>query len=372
MGGLEESGTQTRRVLIHLVSSNRWGGAQRYACDICAHYRSAGWRVIAMTRDAKVVDDHFRSADIELIHAPLRGFFDPASAFRLARTLRHTPRNLTCVHVHRYRDAFTALLAKRIAGRPDVRVISTRHTVRPGRNSWLFRRIYEKINGHIFVSRTAYDRFRSTWPGHLPMNGNTIHILHNSVNIDEIPPEPAPEKGPVFAIYAGPVVKGKGIETIIDALAMMGKVKVRLRIAGKGNPDYLDELRRRAMTRGVMELIDWKVNGNYTPEQLLMSHFAVLPSVEREAFGLSNVDVMAAARPQICSTNGAQAEYLTDGESAIFVPPADASALAAAMKSLARDPALRQKLGEKANLDYRANLSWESFVPKLTEIYLNS
>lgn len=356
-------------VLIHLISSNRWGGAQRYALDICRYYRAAGWRVAAVTRDAKVVDDHFRSAEIPLVHSPLRGFFDPASAVILARVLKGLPVDKTYVHVHRYRDAFTVLLAKRIAGRPDVRVISTRHTVRQGRNSWLFRRIYDKINAHIFVSRTAFERFRAAWPERLPMRAETVHIIHNSVNIPDVHPEPEPAKGPVFAIYAGPLVKGKGIETIIDALVSLRKLKLRLRIVGRGNPDYLDSLRRRAMTRGVMEMIDWKTLADIPVDIISQSHFAVLPSIEREAFGLPNIYVMAAGRPQICSPNGAQSEYLVDGESALFVPPADAHALAEAMRRLAKDPDLRAHIGREARRAYTATLSWDSFIPRLTEIY---
>lgn len=361
-----------RPVLIHLVSSNRWGGAQRYAFDICNHYHGMGWRVAAVTRDAKVVDNHFRDAAIPLFHAPLRGFFDPASAVILARVIRSLPLDCTYVHVHRYRDAFTVLLAKRMAKRPDIRVISTRHTVRQGRDSWLFRRIYDKINAHIFVSRTAFDRFRAPWPASLPMRMETVHIMHNSVNIPCRPRDPEPEKGPVFAIYAGPIVKGKGIETIIDALAALRGLRIRLRIAGQGNPDYLDSLRRRAMARGVMEMIDWK-NLRDTPVELIsQSHFAVLPSVEREAFGLPNIYVMAAGRPQICSPNGAQSEYLSDGESAIFVPPADAHSLAEAMKRLASDPDLRTRIGQNALDAYLRSLSWQSFIPRLTETYLNA
>lgn len=272
---------------------------QRYAYDICEHYHREGWRVRAVTREARVVDERFRAAGIGLLHAPLRGFFDPVSSWLLADELRKSPRDRTYVHVHRYRDAFTVLLAKRIAGRPDVRVFSTRHTVRPGRNSWLFRRIYDKINGHIFVSQTAFDRFRRPWPRELPMDMRSVHILHNSVNRPLTPPEPEPSRGPVFAAYAGPVVKGKGIETIIDALAMMRGVKIRLKIAGKGSPDYRDQLRRRAMARGVMDRIDWKQNTDSQAEAISGSHFVVLPSVDREAFGMSNIDAMAAGRPQI-------------------------------------------------------------------------
>lgn len=361
-----------RRTLIHLISSNKWGGAQRYALDICEHYHRQGWKVAAMTRDAKVIDDHFRQAEIPLFHAPLRGFFDPASALILARTLRDLPVDKSYVHVHRYRDAFTVLLAKRIAKRPDIRVISTRHNVRPGRNSWLFRRIYDKINAHIFVSETAFRRFRSTWPEKLPMRMHTVHILLNSINIPQSIPVSEPDKGPIFAIYAGPIVKGKGIETIIDALNSLRGLKLRLRIAGQGNPDYLDTLRRRAMTRNVMEMIDWKISGEVPYDLINQSHFAVLPSVEREGFGLSNVRIMAAGRAQICTPSGAQSEYLTDGVTALFVPPADAHALAEAMRRLATDAPLRSAIGSKAFEYYTRQLSWQSFIPRMTEIYLNA
>lgn len=357
--------------LIHLISSNHWGGAQKYALDICGHFHRQNWNVFAVTRDAKVVDDRFRSENIPLIHAPLRGFFDPASAFIIASKLREIPLNRGFIHVHRYRDAFTALLAKRIAKRPDIRVISTRHKVRPGRNSWIFRRIYDKINAHIFVSRTAFDRFRSSWPNRLPMRADTVHIILNSINIPLSVPTAPPEKGPIIALYAGPVVKGKGIETIIDALPSLRGLKIRLKIAGKGDPDYFDHLRRRAMTRNVMEMIDWKASDDHFDDLFAQAHFMVLPSVEREGFGLSNLRAMAAGRPQICSTSGAQSEYLEDGRTALFVPPADTQALADAMRKLAADPLLRNEIGTLAFRNYSEFLSWQTFIPRLTGIYLS-
>ena len=205
--------------LIHLISSNHWGGARQYALDLCSHFLGEGWRVTALTRDAKAVDDRFRAAGAELRHAPLRGFFDPASAMILASMLREIPVGEGIVHVHRYRDAFTALLAKRIAKRPDIRVVSTRHSVRRGRDSRLFRRIYRNIDVHIFVSHLAYDAFRSTWsPDPAPIPEGRVHIIHNSLNLPPAPPTAEPSKGPVTAMYHGPLVEGKGLETIIDAL----------------------------------------------------------------------------------------------------------------------------------------------------------
>ena len=356
--------------LIHLISSNKWGEAQRYSLDICRHYHEGGWDVWAVTRDAQVVDSHFTECGIPLIHAPLRGFFDPASAWILASRLRKIPRDEGIVHVQRYRDAFTVLLAKRIANRPDIRVVSTRHTVRRGRNSWLFRRIYNKLNAHIFVSNAAFEQFRSAWY-ELPMDPASVHILHNGVNIPEVEPQPEPEKGPVTAVYYGPVVRGKGIETIIDALPALRGMKLRLRISGRGVPDYLDSLRRRAMARGVMEMIDWNTSRANNRADVENAHFAVLPSIEREAFGLANLEVMACGRAQICTSNGAQREYLADRETAIFTPPADAQRLAEAMRTLATDAELRRAIGAQAYRTYRDTLSWTAFTTRLSQIYSN-
>lgn len=362
--------TAERYTLIHLVPSNRWGGQQSYAYDICEHFKQAGWDVCAVTRDARVVDSKFEKGGIRLLHAPLRGFFDPASALILARHFRTIPKGRCIVHVHRYRDAFTVLLAKRLAHRFDVRLVCTRHCVRQGRNTWLFRRIYNKINAHIFVSQTAFDRFRNSWKEHLPMDEASVHILHNGININPGLPLPEPEKGPVVALYLGGVVKGKGLESLIDALPSLKKHKLRLRIAGQGNPDYLDSLRRRAMNRDVMQMIDWKISPEIPDSIISETHFAVLPSVEREAFGLQNIRVMAYGRPQICSSNGAQTEYLTNGETALFVIPGHTALLAEQMERLVTDKALRISMGEAAFAAYSANLSWDHFISRLLDIYV--
>lgn len=359
---------EAKRTLIHLISTNRWGGAQRYALDICTHFLERGWRVAAVTRDAKVVDDPFRKAGVPLEHSPLRGFFDPSSVMIMAKMLKGQPVNRTCVHVHRYRDAFTVLLAKRLIGRPDVRIISTRHKIRKGRNSWLFRRIYDKVNAHIFVSKTAFERFASTWK-QLPMRRDTVHILHNSIKLAVVPPEPEPDRGPLFAVYNGPLVAGKGLETLIDALGLLKESRLRLRIAGKGNPDYIDSLRRRAMNRGVMDKIDWKNCDDISTRLLSQSHFAVFPSVEREAFGIGNLHAMALGRAQVCTANGAQGEYLEEGKTALFAKPADASSLASAIASLASEKERRQQIGRNAFRTWAETLSWSAYIRRLTEIY---
>jgi glycosyltransferase involved in cell wall biosynthesis len=80
----------------------------------------------------------------------------------------------------------------------------------------------------------------------------------------------------------------------------------------------------------------------------------VLPSW-LEGFGLPPVEGLAAGAPAIVSDLPVFREVL--GEGALYVPPGDAEALAGALLSLARDPALRARL-VSAGQAHIAPLSW--------------
>ena len=83
----------------------------------------------AFTIDAKAVDSLFEKEGIPLLHAPLWGVFDFGSAKVLAREIARHPVGGLTIHAHGFRNAFTALLDRKIAGRKDVKVVMTRHKV---------------------------------------------------------------------------------------------------------------------------------------------------------------------------------------------------------------------------------------------------
>lgn len=355
--------------IIHIVHGNAMGGAQRYALDICRHYVERGHDVTALTRDAKGVDSQFAAAGIPLVHAPLRDYPDLFSSLTLKPLLRDAPRGETVVHVHRYRDALTAILARRMAGRPDVRIIVTRHTSGAAKDNLLRRFIYRHVDDHIFVSEFSRRQFLSAWPhGRYPLDTAHLHVAFNSRNIATTP-IPEPEKGAVTAMFHGTLRAGKGLDTLIRAMCLLKDTRLRLRIAGTGDPDYCDTLRRSAISLGVMDSIDWSRNLPDPASLIPLCHFGVLPSSVPEAFGMANIEYMAAGRPQICTFNGAQPEYLTPGIEAIEVPPSDPEALAAAMRRLYADKALRAEIGSAAARRYADTLDWSHFISRIDRIY---
>jgi glycosyltransferase involved in cell wall biosynthesis len=92
----------------------------------------------------------------------------------------------------------------------------------------------------------------------------------------------------------------------------------------------------------------------------------VLPSISE---GLSNalLEAMAAARPIVATDIGANAEAVVAGESALLVPPGDASALAGAILQLYRDRALAARLGRAA----RARVSHRFSLARSAALYID-
>lgn len=360
--------------LVYIIPANRWSGVERYVLDLCRHFSSLGWPIDLFTRDARAVDSAFRFPGVTLHHAPLGGWYDFSSLIAIWRFMRRLPDNQPVVfHVNRYRDAVLVDLARRLARRPNVRLVATRHYVAPGKVRFPFSRLYHRIDAHLFVSEKARKAFLAAWiPGQTPFDPASLKVIHNSLLLPPGHlPAPFPEKGPVIAMFHGRLAPGKGLELLIDAMAVIAarKTKLRLRIVGTGNPDYVDSLRRRAVRLGVMERIDWT---RHTPDPIPLiasCAFGVLPSQASEAFGLANIEYMAQGRPQVTTGNGAQPEYLTDGKEAFIVPTNNAEALADAMQRLAENPQLRLSMGMNAWNTFSAKISWSNFAPRMQSIY---
>jgi glycosyltransferase involved in cell wall biosynthesis len=79
---------------------------------------------------------------------------------------------------------------------------------------------------------------------------------------------------------------------------------------------------------------------------------------------------MACGVPLVATTAGALPEVVgRDGETALLVPPGDATALAGAIGTLLDDPALRSRLSAAALRRARDRYSWEATARATVDVY---
>jgi len=336
----------------------------RHTLDVCSWFRDKGWSVTVYTRDARAVDRFFAARGISLRPLGMSGLSDLHSLRSLTHDLRKEEQG-AIIHAHRVKDAILAISARIFARREDIRVVLTVHNSRWQNPPAILRGIFSRLDEVIFGTSCVAETYSRVFP----IKEGRGRIMHHTFPDREGLPLQEPVSGPMSAIWHGRIVPGKGLEYLIDSLPLIKGSRIRIRIVGSGNPDYVDSLRRRAMGLGVNQMIDWIKGSDDIFREIAGCHFGVSPATEDEAFGYPNLEYMAAGRPQIATAGIVQREYLADGRDSIIVPKADKEALAEAIIQLASDGELRKNLGMAARRRFLADLSWLRFAADLEQIY---
>jgi glycosyltransferase involved in cell wall biosynthesis len=159
-----------------------------------------------------------------------------------------------------------------------------------------------------------------------------------------------PEKGHAYLIDAWPAV----LDAVPDAWLV---------IVGEGS--QTDALRRRA---GSMPHVVFAGRRDDISAVTADLSVAVLPSL-REAQGISILEAMARCRPVVASCVGGIPEVITSGVDGLLVPPGSPAALASALVTLARSPALRSRLGERGRATVVSRFSIDAQVLRTEEAY---
>jgi glycosyltransferase involved in cell wall biosynthesis len=150
-------------------------------------------------------------------------------------------------------------------------------------------------------------------------------------------------------LFVGRLRYYKGLDTLIRALP---GIRARLLVVGVGPMEQ--EWKTLAAGTGAGDKITWlgEVSDADLPAFYHAADIFVLPaSHTSEAFGLVQVEAMAAGLPVVCTELGTGTSYVNqDGVTGLVVPPLDADALRNAINRLIADRALRVSMGEAARV----------------------
>jgi glycosyltransferase involved in cell wall biosynthesis len=174
---------------------------------------------------------------------------------------------------------------------------------------------------------------------------------------------------------AGRLVKKKGFEYLIDALASIPQeVNVQAAIAGAG--DLESELRARAESARIGYRV--RFLGNLSQDEiaawLATADIVAIPSVRDDSGnvdGLPNIvlETMASGTPLISTPAGGIPSVVRSGHTGMIVPERNSAELAEAILALARNPEMRVRLGEAARASVVARFGWEIVATRFEQAY---
>jgi len=156
--------------------------------------------------------------------------------------------------------------------------------------------------------------------------------------------------GPLALIAVGAVVRRKGYDVLIDALARLRDLPWRMTIAGDRtrSPATVATLEAAVRRHALADRIDL---AGAVDDARLAALYAdadlfVLPS-RFEGYGMAFAEAIAHGLPVIGTTAGAIPDTVPEG-AGILVPPDDAAALARALRRLITDGGERGRLAAAA------------------------
>lgn len=166
--------------------------------------------------------------------------------------------------------------------------------------------------------------------------GGAGDVVHAGIDLDALAPaRERPWEGRLLC--AGRLSRLKGADVAVSALAELPDTTLSL-VGDAPDPEYAASLRAprvriaAAAPPGAMR------------EAYAAADAVLFPVRWAEPWGLVPLEAMAVGRPVVATGTGGSAEYLRHEENALLVPPDDPTALAAAVRRLAGDPALRAHL----------------------------
>jgi glycogen(starch) synthase len=159
------------------------------------------------------------------------------------------------------------------------------------------------------------------------------------------------------------------LEQLIDAIALL-RVKhrrVRRYIIGAGSRGYVNQLKQRAISRRVNDLVHWL--GRYEHRRLLRAYrrfgAVVMPS-RRESFGLVALEALASGVPLVASRTGGLRQFV-DNDVAWVIERVDGRAIAQAIAAMWQYPDLTRERVEAGRALAR-NYGWSQAAKMYLQI----
>ena len=155
----------------------------------------------------------------------------------------------------------------------------------------------------------------------------------------------------------------KGLPTILETMAALRGLPLRLLVVGNDAPEFFLALARKL---GVEQQSLWEMPQSEVLEVYAAADVYVSPSRE-DSFGLPVAEAMACGLPVITSISAGVADCIRDGvDGFVLREPRDAQTLAAMIERLRTDGDLRRSTGEAAgrtilewNWDRNAAAAWQ-------------
>ncbi|MBL0714605.1 MAG: glycosyltransferase [Desulfosarcina sp.] len=227
------------------------------------------------------------------------------------------------------------------------------------------RRIWNRSKHVVAVTRSLKKVARETAPD------QKIEVIPNGVDTDLFKPSRGvPKDRSCFElICVSRLVKRKGIDHILSAMAGLRSENIKLSIVGTGN--YENILKRQCRDLSLNSAVAFK---GFRPREKLPELYAqsdafILTS-RSEAFGNVFAEAMSCGLPVIGANVGGIPDLVTE-KTGILVEPGDIDSIKKAILRLKHSQGLRAQMGQASRTLILKNHRWSQIAERFLELYVS-
>jgi glycosyltransferase involved in cell wall biosynthesis len=234
------------------------------------------------------------------------------------------------------------------------------------------RRVWQRATAYVTITQALRDELTTRYGPR-----KRLFVVPDGVRLDTVSASGGSDRGETPSVpiagYAGHLYPWKGVDVFVQALALTPGIGGLIVGGHPGEPDYA---RVEALVRdlGLTERIE--MTGLVLPTEvrarLARATMLILPNAksamsERYTSPLKLFEYLSMGRPIVGSDLPSIREVLTDGATALLVPPGDSQALADTMSRVASEPDLAAALG-RAALALAPEYTWERRAERLEAV----
>lgn len=359
------------RIAYTITRTDDLGGAQIHVRDLATALRKRGHDTIVLAGGGGVVARQLEERGVPVVQLrhmarPLRFGQDSRALGELTTQLRRIRPDVISTHSSK------AGILGRLAGRRlDIPTITTAH-------GWLFdlprRRArdwavwsVEKSMAPLarkIVTVCESDRDLAISAG--LSSADRFVTIHNAMPDVGIELHADPGSGPPHLLMVARFALQKDHETLFHGLSSLLDLEWTLDLVGTGPRE--EACRGLADSLALTDRIRFLGMREDVPELMAAAHAYLLIS-HWEGFPRSILEALRAGLPVVATNVGGVREAAIDDVTGFLVPEGDHLFLAAKLRSLIEDPALRAGMGEAARSHYEKHFTFERLVEETLALY---
>ncbi|MGZ4317712.1 MAG: glycosyltransferase [Gaiellaceae bacterium] len=361
--------------VLQVIPVLAFAGLERVATTLTIGLAALAADVTACTSgtmDEAPFEDSLRAAGVRIEHIPRprpRPRPQLSSAIALARVFRHRDPHL--VHAHNPAAGAAVAIARALARRRDIAIVTTYHGVLASRMGRATRALSLSSDFVVGCGPTATSQLRA-----LGLSVDHSATVFNAV--EAVPTRPAAEirqelgaEDAELIVTVGRQVHEKNQALLVDAVALLADRRPRLRAVLVGDGPLGGELRAQIRRLGLEERVTLAGERPDAVDVVAAADVFVLSS-STEALPLAVLEAMAVGRPVVATDVGGVRDAVQHERTGLLVPPGDAPALAAAIERLLDDDQLSRRLGTHAREFAVSHCSVETMIDSYSKIYVDA